>query len=156
MIATSTNDAPRSVDIADQVRALTLRQQRLEKQLSSLLGTDVAGLDVLSHLIATGPATPTDLARHLGISTAATTLVLRRLEAAGHITREPHSTDGRKLLVKPVDASAARASRQVAPLTRAVEQLTSTLDAEQRRTVTEFLGQVIACYDVTLQRMGSR
>lgn len=156
MDVTSTDESIQSVDIADQVHELTLRQQRLEKQLSHILGTDLAGLDVLSRLMATGPATPTDLARHLGISTAATTLVLQRLETAGHITRERHATDGRKLLVKPVEASAARAHQQVAPLVDAVEQLASTLSAEQRRTITEFLGQVITAYDLTLQRLASQ
>lgn len=155
MDATSVNGSPQSVDIAGQIHELTLRQRRLDKQLSSILGTDVAGLDVLSHLMATEPATPTDLARHLDISTAATTLVLHRMEAAGHITRERHATDGRKSLVKPVEASVARANQQVAPLISAVEQLTASLNTEQQRTVTEFLSQVIACYDATLQRLGS-
>lgn len=152
----STATSPQGAEIGNQIRELTLRQQRLDRQLSTALGTDLAGLDTLGYLMATGPATPTDLARHLGISTAATTLVLQRLETAGHITRERHASDGRKLLVKPVEASAAQAAQQVAPLIDAVEQLTSTLDTEQRRTVTAFLDQVIACYDVTLQRLRSR
>lgn len=146
----ATESAP-PIDIPGQIHQLTLRQQRLEKQHSATLGTDVAGLDVLGHLMVTGPATPTDLARHLGISTAATTLVLNRLETAGHISRERHSTDGRKLLVRPMEASAARASQQVAPLISDVEQLTATLDAKQQRTIADFLSQVIACYDAHLR-----
>jgi len=148
-------EPPHNIDIADQVRELTLRQHRMEKRLSTLLGTDVAGFDVMSHLISTGPTTPTELARHLGISTAATTLVLHRLEAAGHISRERHATDGRRLLIRPLETSVERVSRQIAPFISAVEQVASTLDAEQRRTITDFLDQVIACYDRTIQGLGS-
>jgi DNA-binding MarR family transcriptional regulator len=42
-------------------------------------------------------ATPGGIAHHLGVSTAATTKLLDRLEKGGHITRAPHPTDRRAL-----------------------------------------------------------
>ncbi|WP_395691312.1 MarR family winged helix-turn-helix transcriptional regulator [Nocardioides sp.] len=44
-------------------------------------------------------ATPHELAEHLGISTAATTTLLDRLSAAGHLERVPHPTDRRSKVV---------------------------------------------------------
>lgn len=44
-------------------------------------------------------ATPGAIAAHLGISTASTTKLLDRLEAGGHITREPHPSDRRALAI---------------------------------------------------------
>jgi len=44
--------------------------------------------------------TARDLAEHLGISTAATTKLLDRLEAGGHIRRERHPTDRRALAIE--------------------------------------------------------
>jgi DNA-binding MarR family transcriptional regulator len=44
---------------------------------------------------------PHELASHLGISTAATTVLLDRLVSAGHVERVPHPTDGRGKLVVP-------------------------------------------------------
>lgn len=44
-------------------------------------------------------ATPGLLAEHLNISTAATTKLLDRLAAAGHIERSPHPTDRRAVMV---------------------------------------------------------
>jgi DNA-binding MarR family transcriptional regulator len=43
--------------------------------------------------------TPGSLAEHLNISTASTTKLLDRLEAAGHIVRSPHPTDRRALMI---------------------------------------------------------
>ncbi len=45
-------------------------------------------------------ASPGDIAAHLGITTASTTKLLDRLARAGHITREPHPTDRRALVVR--------------------------------------------------------
>lgn len=42
-------------------------------------------------------ATPGGIAHHLGVSTAATTKLLDRLEQGGHIKRGPHPTDRRAL-----------------------------------------------------------
>lgn len=42
-------------------------------------------------------ATPGGIAHHLGVSTAATTKLLDRLEQGGHIQRAPHPTDRRAL-----------------------------------------------------------
>ncbi len=44
--------------------------------------------------------TPGDIAAHLGITTASTTKLLDRLARAGHITREPHPSDRRALVVR--------------------------------------------------------
>ncbi|MEE6388338.1 MarR family transcriptional regulator [Microbacterium paraoxydans] len=44
-------------------------------------------------------ATPSGIAHHLGVSTAATTKLLDRLEKGGHIRRAPHPTDRRALAI---------------------------------------------------------
>ncbi|WP_442927615.1 MarR family winged helix-turn-helix transcriptional regulator [Microbacterium sp.] len=44
-------------------------------------------------------ATPSGIAQHLGISTAATTKLLDRLEKSSHIHRAPHPTDRRALAI---------------------------------------------------------
>lgn len=43
--------------------------------------------------------TPTDIARYLGISTAASTTLIDRLEHSGHLIRHPHPTDRRRIVV---------------------------------------------------------
>ncbi|WP_312180882.1 MarR family transcriptional regulator [Arthrobacter sp.] len=134
-------------DIRARIQQLTIRQQRFDRYLASELGVDAPGLEAMDHLIATGPATPTELARRLGISTAATTLVLNRLEEAGHIRRDRHPSDGRKLIVTAAQSSADRAYERVLPMIEGVEELIEGMSAQERTAVQEFLDRLVAVYD---------
>ncbi|WP_079726458.1 MarR family winged helix-turn-helix transcriptional regulator [Okibacterium fritillariae] len=134
-------------DIRARIQQLGVRQQRFERHLAKELGVDAAGIEAMDHLISTGPATPTELARRLEISTAATTLVLNRLETAGHIHRERHPTDGRKLVVTAEQNSAELAYSHVLPMIEGVEQLVESMTPEERMTIQRFLDQLITIYD---------
>lgn len=134
-------------DIRARVQQLTMRQQRFERSLAKRLDLDAAGLEVLDHLISAGPATPTELARRVEISTAAMTLVLNRLENRGHVGRERHPSDGRKLIVTASDEAAADAEHLVAPLIDEVERVIDSLGEGDRGVVSRFLDELIRAYD---------
>lgn len=138
-------------DIRARVQQVTVRQQEFERHLAGQLGVDAAGLAAMDHLISTGPATPTELARRLEISTAAMTLVLNRLETQEHVRRERHPFDGRKLVVTAAQASADLAHRHVLPMIEGVEELIESLDEQERATVQRFLDGLIAVYDDALK-----
>lgn len=101
----------------------------------------------MDHLISVGPTTPTQIAQHLGISTAAMTLVLNRLEAARHITRGPHPSDRRKLMISATDSSSGRAHDYVTPLIEDVEVLIESLTDTDRAVIESFLDRLIGIYD---------
>lgn len=134
-------------DIRARVQQLTMRQQRFERSLAKRLDLDAAGLEVVDHLISGGPTTPTELAHRVEISTAAMTLVLNRLEDRGHVSRERHPSDGRKLIVTVSDAAAADAQRMVAPLIDEVEGLIASMDEGERAVISRFLDDLIGAYD---------
>ncbi|MEU0939766.1 MarR family transcriptional regulator [Embleya sp. NPDC005971] len=134
-------------DIRDQLRTLTLRQQRFERYLGREMRVDAAGLAVMDHLIAHGPATPTELARRLDASTAATTLVIDRLVAGGHASRAPHPTDRRKVVVSPAEDWEASAFEHVAPIVHGVNAAVEALTDKDRATVKAFLDRVLKAYD---------
>ncbi len=134
-------------DIRARVQQVAVRQQRFERHLAERLGVDRAGLDAMDHLITTGPATPSELARRVEVSTAAMTLVLNRLESAGHVRRERHPSDGRKLIVTAEQASADRAYEQVLPMIDGVEHLHDGKVEAERAVVQGFLDRLIAVYD---------
>jgi len=54
---------------------------------------------VLVRLAREGPSSPSDIARHEQVTSQAIAAVVRNLEAAGLVTRDAHSTDGRRTLV---------------------------------------------------------
>lgn len=150
------SDAPLGDDdLRARVQRVALRQQQFEKHVAAALAVDAPGLEAMDHLISTGPATPTELARRLGISTAAMTLVLHRLENAGHIRRERHPHDGRKLVVTPVDGSRDRARELVTPLIEGVETVVRAMDTAERATVQRFLDRLIDAYDDALDHSGA-
>lgn len=137
-------------DIRARVQRISVRQQQFERRVADELAVDAPGLEAMDHLISTGPATPTELARKLGVSTAAMTLVLHRLEAAGHVRRDRHPHDGRKLVVTASDRSADRAHDLVLPLIEGIDEVVGDLDAAQRATVQAFLDRLIGVYDDAL------
>ena len=136
--------------IADQLEGMTRRQQQFERRLAAGLQVDGPGLATMDHLMRSGSATPTELARSVQVSTAAMTLVLDRLEAAGHVSREPHPTDRRKVMVTPAPASVDAAEDLVAPLIGGVEDLVSSLSEADRAVVAAFLAGINELYDVVL------
>ncbi|WEH35684.1 MarR family transcriptional regulator [Streptomyces sp. AM 4-1-1] len=133
--------------IRDRLRNLTWRQQRFERYLGRQLHADAAGLAVMDHLVNVGPTTPTDLARRLDASTAATTLVIDRLVAGGHAYRQPHPTDRRKVIVTPADTWESAAHQHVAPLIDGIAEAADALTPREQATVAAFLGRVVDAYD---------
>ncbi|MFK0240692.1 MarR family winged helix-turn-helix transcriptional regulator [Microbacterium sp. NPDC090281] len=84
-------------------------------------------------------ATPGGIAHHLGVSTAATTKLLDRLEQGGHIKRAPHPTDRRALQIsissETRHAAMETVGRQQAKRFYAAARLTPT----ERDVVIRFL-----------------
>ncbi|MBF4577563.1 MarR family winged helix-turn-helix transcriptional regulator [Frondihabitans sp. VKM Ac-2883] len=134
-------------DLRARVQQIAVRQQRFERHLAAELDVDRAGLETMDYLISVGPTTPTQIAQHLGISTAAMTLVLNRLETAGHIIRGPHPSDRRKLMISASDSSSGRAHDYVTPLIEDVEVLIESLTDTDRAVIESFLDRLIGIYD---------
>jgi DNA-binding MarR family transcriptional regulator len=128
--------APSGGAIREQLRNLTLRQQRFERYLGRRLHVDAAGLAVMDHL-----------ARRLDASTAATTLVIDRLVAGGHATREPHPTDRRKVIVTPAEHWGATAYEHVAPVIEGVSDAAAELSPGEQAVVAAFLERIVGVYD---------
>lgn len=134
-------------DLRARVQQIAVRQQAFERHLARELAVDDNGLRAMDHLLTSGPSTPTELADRLDISTAALSLVVQRLERAGHVDRQPHPRDGRKVVITPGVGSAARAEALVAPLISGVESLISDLSSADRAVVQSFLDRLLGVYD---------
>lgn len=103
------------------------------------LGLNGTDSDCLSFLTINGTSTPTQIARHTGLTTGSTTAMLDRLEKAHYITRKANPDDRRGSLVE-VDPH----YREVAgPLVMGVQQAHRTLlnsyTDEELKVITHFL-----------------
>jgi len=74
------------------------------------LGLTHAGLVAL-HLLDDGPLAQADLARAARVEAQTMSRTLERLERAGHVRREPHPTDRRRILVARTPAGDATLAR---------------------------------------------
>ena len=105
---------------------------------------------VLGHLFHDGAQTPSMVAARAGLTPAAGTSLLDRLEQAGLVARRPHPRDRRSLLVDLTPrgraAITARFSMFSEDLRHALERADPRLvtDPELRRAVTELVSAMAA------------
>ncbi|WP_336501966.1 MarR family winged helix-turn-helix transcriptional regulator [Microbacterium paraoxydans] len=84
-------------------------------------------------------ATPSGIAHHLGVSTAATTKLLDRLEKGGHIRRAPHPTDRRALAITITPETRHAAMETVGRQQAKRFYAAARLSAAEREVVIRFL-----------------
>ncbi|PRY69950.1 DNA-binding MarR family transcriptional regulator [Glaciihabitans tibetensis] len=122
-----------------------------ESKVSSALSVNRRDFDAMQHLIASGPLSPSQIARRLGVTTAAATIIVDRLTAVGHVTREPHPTDRRGVMVVPTPASVDAAMGHVLPLIMGVDRLLDDFTTTERAAITTYLRRVAHVYQEQLR-----
>ncbi len=118
--------------------------------LARRLGMSVHDVEAVEHVMtsralggdhaqAVGPA---ELARRLGVTTAATTQALDRLERSGHVRRAPHPHDGRRLVVEVTEQGRTAVMAELGPLLALLAEEEARLDdAERAAALTYLRGQ---------------
>ena len=74
------------------------------------LGLNPSEVDAMEHLMAE-PMGPVELSRRLHMTSASATVLVDRLEEAGHVAREADPEDRRRRVVRPTDAGCRRRHR---------------------------------------------
>lgn len=117
-----------------------------EAHLGRQLGVNATDRQAMEHLIRSGPLSPTELSARLGMSAAAVTTVIDRLESVGHVTRSAHPRDRRGVIVAPEPRSVERAMGILLPMIGAVDGVLDDLDDAERETVERYLQRVVEVY----------
>lgn len=124
--------------------------EEFEAHVGRQLTVNPTDLHAMEHLIRSGPLGPTDLARRLGITTAAVTAVVDRLERLGHATRTPHPTDRRSVVVVPTPASVQRAMDTLMPMIMGIDGVLDGFTPAERGTIEVYLDRVVTVYRAQL------
>jgi DNA-binding MarR family transcriptional regulator len=131
-------------DVAAAIEGLRLAEAQLARRRQTTCGpseTDRrAARLVYERADAGAPVSPNDVAAFMGLSSAATTQLLDRLERGHVIDRMPHPTDRRRKLLVPTERRDARA--QPDPLTEKIRELAGDLPVSQARAFSELLRAV--------------
>ncbi|SDY72802.1 MarR family winged helix-turn-helix transcriptional regulator [Herbiconiux ginsengi] len=141
-----TTGIPEPNEISSSLREINSVSRAFERRLGAVLAVNPTDLSAMEHLIQDGPLTPSDLAARLGVTTAASTLVVDRLAALGHVERHRHEHDRRKIVVVPTRASVNRAIDELMPVIMGVSRLVEELPESEREVIASFLTRVIDVY----------
>ncbi len=128
------------------LRTIQQLNDEFSRHLRSHLTVNATDLDAMQHLIVSGALSPGELAKRLGLSSAAITTVVDRLEQAGHAERRPHPTDRRALLVVPSQASVGRALGEVLPMAASIDSVLDDFSDAEQTAISRYLEAVIAAY----------
>jgi DNA-binding MarR family transcriptional regulator len=90
---------------------------------------------------------PSDLARHLGVTTAAASGIVDRLVARGHVERVPHPDDRRRTQVVMTDSGRAELVSHLLPMFRSLTELDQDLDDHDRAVVDRYLAGALAAVE---------
>jgi DNA-binding MarR family transcriptional regulator len=112
-------------------------------------GLSLSELHALRHL-AQAPLGPAELARRLGVTTAASSGVVDRLVVHDHVVRRPHPGDGRRTEVVLTDHGRTEMLRMLAPMFAGLAAVDSSLDATERAAVDRYLRGAIAAVRAVL------
>ena len=94
----------------------------------------------LKHLmVAERPFGPAELSRRLGMSTGSVNALVDRLQARGHVDREPHPSDRRRLVLSVSPACRAAIVETLLPLGERIDRLAGRMTDRDVAAVLRFL-----------------
>ncbi len=106
---------------------------------AELSHSELAALELLTR----DSVGPGDLARHLGVTSAAATGIVDRLVGRGHVERRPHGQDRRRTQVVLTDSGRSEVIGHLMPMFLALDELDRSLTASEREVVDRYLAGAI-------------
>ena len=119
------------------VRDYGVNLTQFRNAMSEWAGLNLTDMECLRLLFLKGIATPSELARHTGLTSGATTAMLDRLEKAGLIERRPNPDDRRGTLIVPAKSSAEKAASWFESARKAQDQLISSYSESELEIIVD-------------------
>ncbi|MGF1661510.1 MAG: MarR family winged helix-turn-helix transcriptional regulator [Kineosporiaceae bacterium] len=133
--------AGRPGELADALQSVLRLGARARPVLAQRLGISPTEVWAVEHLMIE-PMGPVELARRLDMTSASATVLVRRLEATGHVAREPHPADRRRTVLRPTPTAVTAVVGHLRPFLEELDAAAAPLDADERRVVTDYLRRV--------------
>lgn len=122
----------------DSLRLLLATSQRATPALARKAQLSHTEMAVLEHVME-HPSGPSELAQRLGVTSAAASGIIDRLEARGHAERQPHPTDRRRTVVAATPSGRDELLGHLMPMFVELARIDAGLDEAERRVVLRFL-----------------
>jgi DNA-binding MarR family transcriptional regulator len=133
-----------SEEIGVATRRLDVALSSLRVTLARRLGVSQPELAAITHVSAAGDLGPTELAHRLDVTTGAVTALVDRLAERGHLVRQPHPADRRRLELHVTPHARDEVLRHILPLSADIRALADTFSAEERDAIGRFLEELAA------------
>ncbi len=115
--------------------------------LARRLGLSVHDVEAMEQVMLAGePLGPVELSRRLGVTSAAATQSVHRLQAAGHVVRTPHPDDRRRQVLEVTPSGAAHVFSELGPLLALSARASEGMTDDERATVHRFLSGIADAY----------
>jgi DNA-binding MarR family transcriptional regulator len=136
----------RRLRLVHQLRAISVELDLARAEFASSAGLHATDVRALIHLLdadrAGQPATPGWLAGQLGLTSAATTALIDRLEGAGHVRRQRSAQDRRKVELQVTAEAVALGWDFFGPLLTGMMHAMAPFGPAELDTVGRFLSAV--------------
>jgi len=134
---------PEQTAVMEALRDWAVGFAELNHHLGRWTGLPTSDANALGQVVwaaeSGAPVSPARLARRLGMSTGATTLLLDRLERQGLVERSKESADRRRVTLRPTEHGRAQARGFVAFAGTEIAATLVSADADELAAVTGFL-----------------
>ena len=131
------------LDLTRLLQTLTVESDRYAERFGAHHGLHRTDVNALALILAAArrgdPMSPTALARELRLSPSATTALIDRLEALGHVERTRPAGDRRRVALEVPEAALEEGRRMFVPLAAAFASAWTGFDAAEREVVARFL-----------------
>ena len=129
------------------VREYGIHLTLFRNAMSEWAGLNTTDMECLRLLFLKGTATPSELARHTGLTSGATTAMLDRLEKAGLIERQPNPDDRRGTLIVPTKSSAPKVAAWFESARNAQDELISSYSEKELEIISEVFERFTKLWD---------
>lgn len=129
------------------VRDYGVNLTHFRNAMNEWAGLNATDMECLRLLSQKGTATPTELAKHTGLTSGATTAMLDRLEKVGLIERRPNPNDRRGTLIAPEKSSGAKMAAWFESARTAQDALMSTYSESELEIIADVFERFAKLWD---------
>ncbi|NQX29165.1 MarR family transcriptional regulator [Microbacteriaceae bacterium VKM Ac-2854] len=141
----------RGVEVLGAMRAYRNAEMAMRRRTRGAMGMGETDLIAVQFLLreqrAGRTVTAKDLATHLAISSASTTVLIDRLVRSDHVERRPHPTDRRGVVVVATEASDREVRATLASMHRRMLDVAERVEPDEAKAIIGFLTRMRTAVD---------
>ena len=135
------------------VRDYGIYLTQFRNAMNEWAGLNATDMECLRLLFLKGFATPSELSRHTGLTSGATTAMLDRLEKAVLIERRPNPDDRRGTLITPAKASSEKVASWFKSARDAQDELISSYSESELEIIADVFERFIKLWNQEREKL---